>query len=58
MELACLHKQITERSDCVHSPRHIALSEALIQGIGTTDPVTQRAIRSATLRRRPSRGHF
>lgn len=51
-ELVCLHKQVTERTACLHCPRHVDLADALIRGIGTKDPVTQRAIRSATQRRR------
>jgi len=47
-ELACLHKQVTERVACLHSPRHVELGEAIIRGIRTEDPITQRAIRAAT----------
>ena len=53
-ELVCLHKQVTERVGCLHSPRHVELAEAIIRGLGTKDPVTQRAIRSATRPRRLS----
>ncbi len=47
-ELTCLHKQVTERVGCPHSPRHIDLADAIIQGLATKDPITQRAIRAAT----------
>ena len=57
-ELACLHKQLTERAACLHSPRHASLADAFIRGIGTKDPVTQRAIRSATQPRRLPRPLF
>lgn len=49
-EWVCLHKQITERVGCPHTPRH-DLAEAVIHGLGTRDSVTQRAIRAAAQRR-------
>lgn len=55
-ELACLHKQVTERVPCTHFPRHEDCGDALIRGLGTTDPITQKAIRAATRPRSLPRG--
>ena len=54
-ECACLHKQITERVGCVHSPPHVDLGEAVVRLLGCKDPKDQRAIRAAAARGR-SRG--
>ena len=47
LECACLHKQITERIACIHLPRHLALGEAVIRLLGSTDLVTKRAVLAA-----------
>lgn len=51
-DLACLHKQITEWVVCPHRPRHMDLSDAVLHCIKTNDPVTRRAVLSATAGRR------
>ena len=56
LDLACLHRQITEWETCHHSPRHTDLTDAYIQMIRSTDQVTIKAIRSATAGRRTASG--
>lgn len=49
-ECSCFHRQLTERTGCGHALHH-DLAEAIIRGLGTQDPITQRAIRAAVRRR-------
>ena len=56
LECACIHRQITERVGCSHTPRHIDLADAVVQLLGSTDPVTIKAVRSACARRRLAAG--
>jgi hypothetical protein len=65
LECACLHKQITERVGCPHSPSHLDLGDAVVRLLGTADPATQRAVQAACSRgrlaqaiRHPSRGRL
>lgn len=54
-ECVCFHKQVTEWTRCLHFPHH-DLGDAIIRGLGTKDPVTQRAVRAACARRGLSQG--
>lgn len=58
LECVCLHKQITEWVGCPHSPRKHDLGEAVIRLLGTTDPITQLAVRAACARRCLSPGRL
>ena len=51
-ECACLHKQITERVACPHSPPHLDLGDAVVRLLGCKDPRDQRVIRAAAARGR------
>ena len=46
LEFACLNKQVVEWVACPHSPRHSDLADEVVLLLGTTDPVTIRAVRS------------
>ncbi len=52
-DCACLHRQITEWVMCPHSHKHLDLTEAVIHMVGSSDPASIEAIRSATVRRSP-----
>lgn len=54
LECACLHKQVVEWVACPHSPRHSDLADEVVRLLGTIDPVTIRAVRSACAGRRLS----
>jgi hypothetical protein len=52
LECACLHKQVVEWVACPHTPHHIDLGDAMVRFLGTTDPITIRAVRAACAGRR------
>ena len=47
LECACLHQQVVERVVCSHLPRHMDLADAVLRFLGSTDPVTTKAVRAA-----------
>ena len=56
LECACLHMQVTEWVGCPHSPHHIDLADAVVRLLGSTDPVTIKAVRAGCAGRRLSPG--
>ena len=47
LECACLHFQVVEWAACPHVPRHVDLADAVVKLLGSTDPITIRAVRAA-----------
>ena len=47
LDCVCLHKQVVEWVACPHLPRHADLGDAVVRLLGSTDPVTIRAVRAA-----------
>jgi hypothetical protein len=56
LECACLHKQVVEWVGCPHAPSHIDLGDAVVRLLGSTDPITIRAVQAACAGRRLSSG--
>jgi hypothetical protein len=56
LECSCLHRQVVEWVRCPHSPHHMDLADAVVRLLGSTDPVTIRAVRAACGGRRLSAG--
>ncbi len=48
LELACLHRQITKREACPHTPRHESVADAIARRYAAdSPPEVQRRIRAA-----------